>query len=526
MNLARLIDPHPAGAPALIDEDGTVTTYGRLRRLVAGERRRLAGDGVGPGDRVAIISPNEPAFVVAYLAILGIGAIAVPLNPTSPQPELVHQLDAVEARAVLIGPASGGWLAGPEAHERLGAGRLVRTIDLNEPSPDADARATDARAADANAAEADAEAEADAAEAGPPVVDSLESDLAVLLFTAGTGGAPKAAMLTHGNLLANLEQMQRHPGRLVTGEDVYLGVNPLFHIFGLNVVLGLSLLAGGSVVLVRRFDPVATLDLIGRHKVTLLAGAPTMYAAWAAVPEGTGGTMASVRLLFSGAAPLPEEVAVAFERRFGLPLRQGYGLTEAAPVVTTAVLEEEARPTSIGVPLPGVEVRLVDEDGEDALAGDAGEIWVRGPNVFHGYWRDEEATKTALTPDGWLRTGDVAVVGDRGDLYLVDRAKDLIIVSGFNVYPAEVEEVLLGHPAVAECAVVGVENATSGEAVRAYVVLKEGEQATADELIAYCATRLARYKCPAEISFETSLPHGLAGKLLRRALRQQPLPEG
>jgi long-chain acyl-CoA synthetase len=511
VNLARLIDPHPAGASALIDEDGTVTTYGQLRRLVAGERRRLAGEGIGPGDRVAIISPNEPAFVVAYLAILGVGAIAVPLNPTSPQPELVHQLDAVEAVAVLIGPTSGGWLAGPEAHEQLGAGRLVRTIALSRPAPDADTT--------------DAEAATDATDS-PPVVDSLESDLAVLLFTAGTGGAPKAAMLTHGNLLANLEQMQRHPGRLVTEDDVYLGVNPLFHIFGLNVVLGLSLLAGGAVVLVRRFDPVATLDLIDRYKVTLLAGAPTMYAAWAAVPQGTGGTMASVRLLFSGAAPLPEEVAVAFERRFGLPLRQGYGLTEASPVVTTAVLEEEARPTSIGVPLPGVEVRLVDEDGEDALAGDAGEVWVRGPNVFHGYWGDEKASKTALTPDGWLRTGDVAVVGDRGDLYLVDRAKDLIIVSGFNVYPAEVEEVLLGHPAVAECAVVGVENATSGESVRAYVVLREGERATADELMAYSATRLARYKCPTEISFETSLPYGLAGKLLRRALRQQPLPEG
>ena len=503
MNLASLIDPHPDPAPALIDEDGTVTTYGQLRRLVADQRRQLVGEGIGPGDRVAIVSPNEAAFVVAYLAILGVGAIAVPLNPTSPRPEVRHQLDAVEAHAVLIGPSSGGWLGGPEVRDALGARRLVRTVAPDDTKPGEPSR-----------------------DGGPAVVDSLASDLAVLLFTAGTGGAPKAAMLTHGNLLANLDQMQRHPGRLVTPEDVYLGVNPLFHIFGLNVVLGLTLLAGSSIVLVRRFDPVATLELIDRHKVTLLAGAPTMYAAWAAVPKGTGGTMASVRLLFSGAAPLPNEVAVAFERRFGLPLRQGYGLTEASPVVTTSVLEDDARPTSIGVPLPGVEVRLVDEDGEDALAGDAGEIWVRGPNVFHGYWRDEQATSTALTPEGWLRTGDVAVVGDRGDLYLVDRAKDLIIVSGFNVYPAEVEEVLLSHPAVAECAVVGVESAATGESVRAYVVLGEGGKASADELIAYCATRLARYKCPSEVIFQTSLPHGLAGKLLRRALRQQPVPEG
>jgi long-chain acyl-CoA synthetase len=419
---------------------------------------------------------------------------------------------------VLIGPGSGGWLAGPEARGALGGGRQVRTIGLDDPNPD-DPKPDDTSPDDASPRER-------SRDDGPPVVDSLESDLAVLLFTAGTGGAPKAAMLTHGNLLANLDQMQRHPGRLVTPDDVYLGVNPLFHIFGLNVVLGLTLLAGSSIVLVRRFDPVATLELIDRHHVTLLAGAPTMYAAWAAVPKGTGGTMASVRLLFSGAAPLPNEVAVAFERRFGLPLRQGYGLTEASPVVTTSVLEDQARPTSIGVPLPGVEVRLVDEDGEDALAGDAGEIWVRGPNVFHGYWRDEQATRTALTPEAWLRTGDVAVVGDRGDLYLVDRAKDLIIVSGFNVYPAEVEEALLSHPAVAECAVVGVESAATGESVRAYVVLGEGAQASADELIAYCATRLARYKCPSEVIFQTSLPHGLAGKLLRRALRQQAVPEG
>ncbi len=226
-----------------------------------------------------------------------------------------------------------------------------------------------------------------------------------------------------------------------------------------------------------------------------------------------------MRLALTGAAPLPPDVATDFRDRFNLPLRQGYGLTEASPVVTSSLLGGEPRPFSIGTVLPGIEVRLVDEEGEDALEGDAGEIWVRGPNVFAGYWEDAEATAQAKTDDGWLRTGDVAVTDDDGYLYLIDRAKDLIIVSGFNVYPAEVEEALIEHPGVAGVAVVGVNHPHSGETVKAFVVAAPGVHLEEDQLIEFVSKRLARYKCPTKITFVDELPHGLGGKLLRRNLR-------
>jgi long-chain acyl-CoA synthetase len=255
-----------------------------------------------------------------------------------------------------------------------------------------------------------------------------------------------------------------------------------------------------------------------------------MYASWVALPAeaatDAATAFATVRLATSGSAPLASAVAAAFEARFGRPLREGYGLTEASPVVTASLLDRPPRWGSVGVPLPGLEVRLVDDDDDDALVGDPGEIWVRGPNVFAGYWADPAATAAVLTPDGWLRTGDVAVVGDDGELYLVDRAKDLIIVSGFNVYPAEVEEVLLSHPQVVEAAVVGQPDGHTGEAVHAYVVVDDGASITPAELIDYCRGRLARYKCPTGITVQPSLPHGLTGKLLRRRLREGPALAG
>ncbi|HSS11354.1 MAG TPA: AMP-binding protein, partial [Acidimicrobiales bacterium] len=452
-----------------------VTTYGDLRRQVAAARARLGGTGVGPDDRVAIVLGNEPAFVVAYLAVVGLGAVAVPLNPASPPPELDRQRTAADVSAMLDGA------------DDLGL--------------------------------------ADDAAKTPPIVERQPDDLAALMFTAGTAGAPRAAMLTHGNLLANIDQVQRQ--QPIDAKDVVLGVLPLFHIFGLNVVLGGALAVGAQVLLIDHFEPRSALDLIRRHQVSVLIGAPTMYAALAGVPpENPRQHLPRVRLAVTGAAPLSYEVADLWQRRYGLPLRQGYGLTEASPVVTSATLDGPVITQSIGIPLPGVEVRLVDDEGEDALAGDAGQIWVRGPNVFPGYWRDDRATEAALTEDGWLRTGDVAVAGDDGQLYIVDRVKDLIIVSGFNVFPAEVEAVLAEHPAVAEVAVVGADDAYQGETVHAFVVLEPGQQVTADQLSAWARDRLARYKCPSEISFVPSLPHGLGGKLLRRSLRSKQSAEG
>jgi long-chain acyl-CoA synthetase len=502
VNLATIIDPHPDDAVALVDRSRT-TTYGDLRRQAGSLRAGLVRLGVEPGDRVALLAPNNWFFVVPYLAALGAGAAVVPLNPASTTAELERQLTATGARVAVVGPS------GREAFARVdrAAAGLEHVLALEGTRIDGaetlqdyfDAVPTD----------------------GVPVaaVDRSPDDIAALLFTAGTAGAPKAAVLTHGNLLANLDQVMRHPGLADRPDDVVLGVLPLFHIFGLNVVLGLALRVGGAVALVERFDPLSCLETIVAHGVTVVAGAPPMFEAWSTARGIAADAFRSVRLAVSGGAPLPVSVSEAFEARFGVPVWEGYGLTEAAPIVSTSLVGGEPRKGSIGVPLPGVEVRLVDDEGEDALGGDSGEIWVRGPNVFPGYWRDEEATAVALTPDGWLRTGDIAVVDDDGYLYIVDRAKDLIIVSGFNVFPTEVEEVLLEHPGITAAAVVGVEHPHSGETVTAFVVAEPGRHLEEDEVIEFTAERLARYKCPTKVTFVETLPQGLVGKVLRRALR-------
>ena len=497
MNLATIIDPHPADAPALLSDEGVVTTYGELRRQVAGMRGGLARLGVHPGDRVAIICANTPAFVVAYLAILGVGAVAVPIDPAYPLAAIERELRVIGPRVAVVGRAGADAVA---ALDRNAVG-LVSVV-----------------AAEGSRVEG-AEEYGELVE-GPPAdtVARADANLAVLMFTAGTGGDPKPAMLTHGNLVANLEQVQAFAGQVMHAEDVGIAIIPFFHIFGLNVVLGLPLLAGASLVLVERFDADATLSLIAERGVTIVAGTPHMYAAWAAVDGAKGDELRSVRLAVSGASPLPAEVGQAMEDRFGVPLWEGYGLTEAAPIVTSSLMLGRPRPGAIGGPLPGVELRLVDSNGQETLLGDAGEIWVKGPNVFAGYWNDPASTARVLTPDGWLRTGDVAVADEDGYLHIVDRAKDLILVLGFNVYPAEVEETLMRHPAIAEAAAVGVPHPSSGETVKAIVVLEPGARLDASEVIDYCAERLARYKCPTQVTFATSLPHGRTGKLLRRAL--------
>jgi len=299
---------------------------------------------------------------------------------------------------------------------------------------------------------------------------------------------------------------------------VVFGVLPMFHIFGLNVVLGLTLAEGACVVLVQRFDPSTALDTIRERGVTVIPGAPPMWVAWSQFAEAPADAFAGVRLALSGAAKMPEDATRALRSRFGLQLREGYGLTEASPVVTSSV-DGDPPVGSVGTVLPGIEVRLVDEGGDDVLKGDSGELWVRGPNVFAGYWEEPEVSAAVLTADGWLRTGDIAVVDEGGYLFIVDRAKDLIIVSGFNVYPAEVEEVLEDFPGVLDVAVVGVPHPHTGEAVKAYLVVADGVEADEEQLIAFCQARLARYKCPSKVLFVDELPRGTSGKLLRRSLR-------
>jgi long-chain acyl-CoA synthetase len=309
----------------------------------------------------------------------------------------------------------------------------------------------------------------------------------------------------------------------VTEDDVVLAVLPLFHIYGLNVVLGASLHAGATVVLSERFDPEETLDLVERHRVTILPGAPPMFAGWLGLPHVREGAFHSVRVALSGAAPLAPELASTFRERFGVTIWDSYGLTEAGPAVTTSAGRDDPPAGSIGGPLPGVEVRLVDEQGHDVEEGDPGEIVVRGPNVFAGYWRRDADSSDAFLDGAWLRTGDVAVRDDDGNLYLVDRKKDLIIVSGFNVYPGEVEDVLLRHPSVAEAAVVGMPDERTGEAVRALVVLEKDAEATPDEIVEFARTSLARFKVPSVLEVVSSLPKHVTGKVLRRAVRGEEI---
>ena len=328
----------------------------------------------------------------------------------------------------------------------------------------------------------------------------------MLLFTAGTAGVPKPAMLTHGSLLANLEQMQAHPGLRVGPGDVALAVLPFFHVFGLNVVLGLALIAGGAVTLVDHFHPTETLHRVRADGVTVVAVVPAVLEAWVALDAATApaDALARVRLCVSGAAPLTGELVDAMRERFGVDVHDGYGLTEASPVVTTSAVAARPRVGSVGPPLPGVEVRLVDADGQDVLAGDPGEIVVRGPNVFAGYWGDDDATERVLA-GGWLHTGDIGVADDDGWLALVERAKDVVIVSGFNVYPGEVEQVLAQHADVADVAVVGEPHPRTGETVVAYVVPKSGHEPDPVELLRHAGRRLARAtSCRRASSWSTS----------------------
>jgi len=503
VNLASIIDEHAPDATALIFNN-RATTYGELRDQVDRCRGGLQALGVGRDDRVALVCSNGVHFVVVYLAALGLGAVTVPLNPTSPAPELETQIAVVGATVVVVERSSAATWAGVD-RARVPSVAHVITTDPASAHP-----------AGANTAAASDFVPYEQLLSSDPV-DRVEVDpdhLAVLIFTSGTAGAPRAAMLTHGNLLANIEQGRSATGH-IRSDDVIYGVLPLFHIFGLNVVLGMGLRVGATVVLVQRFDPATAVQSIQDRGVTVIPGAPALWAAFAHFDGLPADTFATVRLALSGASRLPITVAETMAQRFGVEIREGYGLTEASPIVTTST-GAPVRFGSVGRALSGVEVRLVGSNG-DALVGDVGEVWVRGDNVFAGYLDDAEAT-AAVFHDGWLRTGDMATADDDGYLYLVDRVKDLIIVSGFNVFPAEVEEMLMTHPEVVEVGVIGVAHPHTGEAVKAYVVLQPGSPLDEEALIDFSLDHLARYKCPSKVIFVDTLPRNASGKLVRRSL--------
>jgi long-chain acyl-CoA synthetase len=377
VNLAHMIDRHDADRVALISRNRE-TTYGDLRDQVARLRGGLASRGVASGDRVAIICANNRYFVISYLAIVGLGAVAVPLNPESPAAELEREIAEVTPVSVIIGPAVTSRWSGISAETRDAVGTVV-FAEGEAPSG--------------------VVALADLLSSEPMEAVEVERDhLAVMMFTSGTAGPPRAAMLSHGNLLANIEQTLSVRDE-TRPDDVVYGVLPLFHIFGLTVVLGVSFTVGATVLLVQRFDPSTAVASIIQRRVTIVPGAPAMWVAFAYFDDIPDDAFATVRLALSGASRLPLTAAEQFARRFGVTIREGYGLTEAAPVVTSST-GMPVRLGSVGRVLAGEEVRLVGDDGEDVPAGDAGEIWVRGPNVFQGYWHDPRRPRACCTRGG------------------------------------------------------------------------------------------------------------------------------
>ena len=492
MDLSQMLRSTAERAPGkialVVGSTGETVTFDDLDREADRVARGLVAAGVGVGDRVAIGMHNVVHFPYAYFGVLRAGAVVVPLNVMFTEQEIARVFEDSGVKVALVTPPFGEMVkavAGPVGVRVFDSGGWDELGPLGDRAPD------------------------------PSLSDD---DLAVLAYTSGTTGEPKGAMLSHGNLLANLDQQMAIPDAHVNEDDVLFLALPLFHIFGLNVTMGLLVLNGAKGVLVERFEPVAALDLIQKHKVTVVFGAPPMFTAWCATPGADQYDLSRVRLAISGAAPLPADVLREFRDIFNVQIYEGYGLTETAPTLTSNRMMETPRAGSIGKPLPGIELRLVDEAGNDVELGDPGEIIVRGPNVFKGYWHRDDATRQVFR-DGWFRTGDIAVQDEDGYLYLVDRKRDLIIVSGFNVFPSEVEAALMANAKISEAAVIGQPHPYTGETVKAFVVAEDGHQVTEAEVIADVEQRLARFKCPTAVEIVDELPHLLTGKVLRRALR-------
>ncbi len=495
-NLADLVRDAAATRPqhpALISDAGTLT-WRELEDRVERAARQFLTAAPARGARIALMMTNRPEFVVAYFAVLRSGNVVVPVNPGYTAPEITY-VCADSGASMLLHPARSGAVV-VAVKAQLPA---LTTVPIDE-SP----------------GEPFVGAGRELHGLAVPSHTAAQS-LAVLMYTSGSEGHPKGAMLSHGALLANVDALSRlrEPAALEPADRMLL-VLPIFHIFGLNAGLGLAVKKAATCVLLERFDPAATLRLIRDAGVTMVAGAPPMFRAWSG-EEQVREALAGVRILISGASPLPVDLFAEFQTLTGKPIWEGYGLTECSPVVTTSLVSGTPKAGSVGRPLAGVEVSLRDHDGVEVEAGDPGELWVRSRSLFSGYWPDGRGGPDA---QGWFSTGDIAVVDEEGDFHLVDRSNDLIIVSGFNVYPREVEDVISGHPAVAEVAVVGTPHPMTGESVTAIVVLKPGSEQPGD-LRQYCETRLARFKCPAIIRYVPALPHAVTGKIARGQLRHE-----
>ncbi|MGK5170638.1 long-chain-fatty-acid--CoA ligase [Geodermatophilus sp. CPCC 205761] len=489
-NLAQhLVDTAAAhGDRPALRMDDAVLTYDRFRedatRVAAGLRAR----GVQPGDRVGMVLPNVVSFPVVFYGALMAGAAVVPMNPLLKAREVEYYLRDSGARIVVALDSVAE--AATEAAGAVGVDAVAvgptGTGDALTGTPDGD------------------------------VVDRADGDAAVILYTSGTTGPPKGAELTHANLRGNARTTQE---TLLEGspDDVIMGCLPLFHVFGLTCALNAGVLAGSCLTLLPRFDGAKALSIVERDRVTVFEGVPTMFSAMLHSPDRDRYDVSSLRLCVSGGSAMPVEVMRGFEEAFSCIVLEGYGLSETSPVASFNHPHAERKPGTIGTPIRGVEMRLVDDEGRDVREGDVGEIAIRGENVMKGYWNRPEETAKAI-PDGWFRTGDLARRDADGYYAIVDRKKEMIIRGGYNVYPREIEEALYEHPAVAEAACIGVPHAELGEEVAAAVALKPGTQADPAELQAWVRERVAAYKYPRHVWLVDSLPKGPTGKILRRAV--------
>jgi len=506
---------------------GARLTYRQLKRQVDRFAAGLADLGVKRGDRVAILLPNCPQTIIAYYATLSLGAVAVLTNPLYVERELVYQWsDADVETAVVLDQL---W---PRVEKVRGQTPLKRVIvtgiqdylsfpkNLLYPLK---ARRDGTWASVPRGTGVIPFKRLLSRRAAPPHVDLTPDDLACLQYTGGTTGLPKGAILTHLNLVASVTQIRHF---LLQGHedatDKAVAILPLFHAYGMSGVMNLGVHLAATLVLLPLFDLAMLAEAIHTERPTFFLGVPALYSALLNYPGSDKIDLTSIRVCFSGAAPLPVEVMEEFEARTGARIAEAYGMTEAASVTHVNPRRGLRKHGSIGVPIVGTDARVVDVEAgtRDLPPGQVGELIVKGPQVMQGYWNQPEATDEVLR-DGWLYSGDIARMDEDGYFYIEDRKKDLIITAGYNVYPREVEEVLYQHPKVLEASVVGVPSRVRGERIKAFVVLKEGVTAKPSEVVEFCKKRLAPYKVPKSVVFRDELPKSLAGKVLRRVLREE-----
>ncbi|MEO9151978.1 MAG: long-chain fatty acid--CoA ligase [Lapillicoccus sp.] len=494
-NLATFLTSSAASTPeaVAVQLDDYTMTYRQLDDAAARMVTVLREQGYQRGDRVAVMLPNVPAFVVVYYAVLRAGGVVVPMNPLLKGREVRFYLGNSGASIIVA------WHACLEAaiEGARDAGTTVIAVD----------EGFDGRVG--------------AAEPDTDVVELNAEDTAVILYTSGTTGHPKGAELTHANLIHNTA-VSADTLFNITPDDVIMGCLPLFHAFGQTCALNATIRGGATLTLLARFDPAKALSMILRDGVTIFEGVPTMYSALIEARRREPVDTSTLRVCVSGGAALPVEVLRTFETTFDAVILEGYGLSETSPVASFNRPDRERKAGSIGLPIDGVEFRLIDDVGEPVSVGDRGEIAIRGQNVMKGYWGLPDETAEAFV-DGWFRTGDIATVDEDGYYYLVDRKKDLIIRGGFNVYPREIEEVIYEHPDVLEAAVIGLPHGTLGEEVGAAVVLRPDASGTVEDVKAFVKQRVAAYKYPRVVWLEGELPKGPTGKILRRNVHA---PEG